>query len=398
MLEESRVAARALGGRDPLIGVSVLRSERVDALPLLIAHLDRMGLPELAGRHLAAPPGRDTGWGLTLWLAALLAAAPRPPADLAGWLAARAETLRRLPAGPYPRGLDGMALPDAARLFHDDARWAAFAAALDMRLHDRFGLDPAAAEVAADALRQAQAARAQLHARITRAREAIMALNRRRRGKFTAVADLRRAVDALLAEHDGARFLNVEYREVVWQRMVRRYRGRPAVTRIERSIRVEAEIDAAALDEASWRLGWWVYAATAPTGALSVTRALLAYRSACLAACGADLLAGVFEPESGASGSVAAGVVRLLGIGARALALLEHLARAGGGPADAPAWPAACGERLLGAFDGITLTLVQGPYRIEAHLTPLSPEQERLLALLGLPPDVYTRLADAPAW
>ena len=50
-------------------------------------------------------------------------------------------------------------------------------------------------------------------------------------------------------------------------------------------------------------------------------------------------------------------------------------------------------ERLLKAFDDVTLTIVCLPDRIIRHVTPLTPLQTRILELLGLSPLVYTNLA-----
>ena len=45
-------------------------------------------------------------------------------------------------------------------------------------------------------------------------------------------------------------------------------------------------------------------------------------------------------------------------------------------------------------FDNITLTIVQLPDRSIRHVTPLTILQTRILKLLGLPPSIYTSLAD----
>ena len=50
-------------------------------------------------------------------------------------------------------------------------------------------------------------------------------------------------------------------------------------------------------------------------------------------------------------------------------------------------------ERLLKAFRGITLSLVQLPERTIRHVTPLSETQRRILELLGLPASIYEDLA-----
>ncbi|MBM3222624.1 MAG: hypothetical protein FJZ47_02300 [Candidatus Tectomicrobia bacterium] len=49
-------------------------------------------------------------------------------------------------------------------------------------------------------------------------------------------------------------------------------------------------------------------------------------------------------------------------------------------------------ERLLEAFQEVTLTVVKGVQQVYRHLTALSPLQERILELLGFSSRVYTRL------
>jgi hypothetical protein len=51
-------------------------------------------------------------------------------------------------------------------------------------------------------------------------------------------------------------------------------------------------------------------------------------------------------------------------------------------------------ERMLKQFDEITLTIVHLQGQLIRHVTPLSLLQARILELLGLSLDSYTRLAD----
>jgi len=96
-------------------------------------------------------------------------------------------------------------------------------------------------------------------------------------------------------------------------------------------------------------------------------------------------------------------LIRLLSIGLRVLTLLEfgvrrRLAAAKttlgglyvGNPKRATAHPTA--ERLLEAFQGLTLTIIREGRRRRRHLTPLSRVHQRLLALLDFSVDIYTRL------
>ena len=97
------------------------------------------------------------------------------------------------------------------------------------------------------------------------------------------------------------------------------------------------------------------------------------------------------------------GLIRLLSVGLRVLTLLEFVVRrrlaADGGvlagiytgqPTRATAQPTA--ERLLATFQEVTLTIIQEGRDTRWHLTPLSPVQQRILALLAFPLNVYTRL------
>ncbi|WP_292748323.1 hypothetical protein [Nostoc sp. NMS4] len=96
-------------------------------------------------------------------------------------------------------------------------------------------------------------------------------------------------------------------------------------------------------------------------------------------------------------------MIRLLSIGLRVLTLLEfqvrrHLEKnqekiAGlyvGNPQRETARPTA--ELLLAAFKEITLLLIEVKNGVYAHLTALSPLQQRILVLLGFPTTIYTQL------
>ena len=49
-------------------------------------------------------------------------------------------------------------------------------------------------------------------------------------------------------------------------------------------------------------------------------------------------------------------------------------------------------ERILKAFDNITLTIVELDGQSYRHLTPLTPLQEQIIRLLGFSPHIYTDL------
>jgi len=255
---------------------------------------------------------------------------------------------------------------------------------------------------------QAQAAAAALQARLVKAEVAIQGLNKRGRGKqrFTEVDSLRQAAEAILERYQVQGLLRLSYEEEVTQRPVRRYRNRPAMVREERQVTVTVRVDEEAVQAAGRRLGWRVYATNQPPEQLSLGQAVLAYRSEYIIGRGFGRLKGQplsLTPMYLQRDDYATGLIRLLSIGLRVLTLLEFVVRHrlaaekaqlvglyAGNPKRATARPTA--ERLLEAFQEITLTIVQEPHQMRWHLTPLSELQKRILELLDFPLDIYTRL------
>jgi len=96
-------------------------------------------------------------------------------------------------------------------------------------------------------------------------------------------------------------------------------------------------------------------------------------------------------------------LIRLLAIGLRVRTRLELVVRrrlaveqttlAGlyaGNPKRSTPRPTA--ERLLEAFQDLTLTIIREGRRRRYHLTPLARLQQRILALVDFPVELYTRL------
>ena len=48
---------------------------------------------------------------------------------------------------------------------------------------------------------------------------------------------------------------------------------------------------------------------------------------------------------------------------------------------------------MLPVFRGITLSRITVNGETYEHLTPLTPVQERIVGLIGLPPEIFSRLA-----
>jgi transposase len=257
-------------------------------------------------------------------------------------------------------------------------------------------------------LRHAQAAETALRARVAKAKAHVEALNRRGRGRkrFDTIDTLRQAANEIVQRHHAEDFLWLRYDQHSTARPVRAYKERPASVKHEQHATVEVRVDEEALEAAVRRLGWRIYSTNHPMEQLSLAQAVLAYRSEYLVERSLGRLKGrplSLTPMYVQRDDHATGLIRLLSIALRVLTLVEFVVRrqlaaegatlAGlyvGNAKRETARPTA--ERLLEAFQELTLTVVQGVHRVYCHLTTLSPLQERILELLGFSSRVYTRL------
>lgn len=270
-------------------------------------------------------------------------------------------------------------------------------------------------------LAHAQAAETALRARVTKAQDALAALAeragtppRRGRGRPAAAVDPRQAAAAILAQHQVADVLHVTWTERQPERTVPAPGGRLAIVCDPTAPPVPTPtvtLDEAALATAIARLGWRIYVTNQPATQLPLAQAVLAYRDEYLVERSLGRLKGQplsLTPMYLSRDDHATGLVRLLSLGLRVLTLLEGIVRRHLATPDAPPLaglypgnptrttrrPSA--ERLLAAFENLTLTLVHTPVDTLRHLPPLSPLQQRILALLGCTHDTYTRLTTNP--
>jgi transposase len=257
-------------------------------------------------------------------------------------------------------------------------------------------------------VRQAQAAEEALRARVAKAQAHVEVLNHRGRGhkRFEDVSALRQAVIEIVQRYGVEEFLWLRYHQHSTTRSVRAYRGRPARVEADPHATVEVCVDEAALEAAVRRLGWRVYGTNQPAEQLSLEQAVLAYRSEYLVERSLGRLKGrplSLTPMYVQRDDHATGLIRLLSIALRVLTLVEFVVRRqlaaegaaltglyAGNAKRETARPTA--ERLLEAFQEVTLTVVEGRHRVYRYLTALSPLQERILEILGFSAEVYTRL------
>jgi len=174
-------------------------------------------------------------------------------------------------------------------------------------------------------------------------------------------------------------------------------------------------VGAFGVDLAAWwdmvdRLGWQVYLTSTTPEQYAAPTLVAAYRQQSLHERGFARLKTRnlhIRPVYLSDERRIAGLTWLLCLALRVLTLTEYRLRsalqqrgetlAGLNPASRnQATQRPTTERVIAAFQHLTRTAVALPDETHHHVTPLTPTQEHILALLQLPPDLYARLA-APA-
>ena len=256
----------------------------------------------------------------------------------------------------------------------------------------------------------------QLDERLKAAQTALFDLTPARgRGKrqFTDQTELIAAASAILKRHHVNGLLDFTFEQQIEISSHAVGRGRGAANRPQQVVeRVRFQMTTVtpnepALTKHRQALGWRPFVTTAPLDYLSFVDAVLLYRQEFSIERGFSRLKGAplsIAPVFVKRDDQILGLTRLLSLALRLLTLIEFVVRRAlhdsqqqllglhlENPRKATATPTT--ERLLRAFDNITLTIIHLPDRLMAHLPPLTPLQTGILALLGLSPDVYLSLA-----
>lgn len=258
-------------------------------------------------------------------------------------------------------------------------------------------------------LAQAQASAQALDTRLDKAQAELAHLLTAKRGKkrLHSREALQLAAAAIVKHHRVADLLTLTIDEQSQERQVRPYRSRPARTEIVKQLTLTVSVDETKVNEAKRWFGWRVYATNQPSSTLSLSQAVLAYREEYLVERNFGRLKGKslsLQPMYLQSENRAVGLIRLLSLALRLLTVVEFQVRrqlaeqkeglAGlyaGNPKRTTTRPTT--EAILNAFKGINLLVVRLDNQVHRHVTPLSGLQEKLLALLELPSDIYARLA-----
>ena len=257
----------------------------------------------------------------------------------------------------------------------------------------------------------AQAGYRRLEQRLQAATEALLALTSPRgrgRRQWQALAPLQTAAEAILKQYRVADCLEVTYERQETIRHIRRYKERPP--RTETTVRYQLSLshNDKAIEAARRFIGWRLFVTNAPQQRLSLERAVRVYHGA------TPTIEHLFSRLQGQPlglrplyvrrDEAIIGLTRLLALALRILTLIEFVVRrslqqaqdtlAGlvpGNPKIATATPTT--ERLLHAFNEITLSVIHLGEQTIRHVTPLTPIQYRILLLLKFSDSLYTALA-----
>ncbi len=256
-----------------------------------------------------------------------------------------------------------------------------------------------------------------LEGRLQRAITKLLALTpppARGKHQIQEEAELVNAATAILKAHNIEGFLTYtfERQEKRETKYLGRGRGNPnRPTREIVSVRYQMltvtrqEVAIAAHQKT---LGWRAYVSNAPAEQLNLKQALLTYRDEWIIEHGFHRLKGAplsLDPLFVKNDDQVVGLTNLLSLAVRMLTLVEFVVRRKlkqnkekltglieNNPKKGIDNPST--ERLLKAFDEITLTSVRMPDRVIQHVTPLTTLQTRILELLGLSAAIYTQLAE----
>jgi transposase len=106
-----------------------IETERVDDIPLLIAHMQHMKLAQLLDKHFPTNGNREglsLGWVSVIWLTHILSQADHRMNRVQEWARQRLETLQRCGSRLTPQDLSDDRLADVLRYLSADAQWQAF--------------------------------------------------------------------------------------------------------------------------------------------------------------------------------------------------------------------------------------------------------------------------------
>lgn len=251
-----------------------------------------------------------------------------------------------------------------------------------------------------------------LRQRLDKAEAAFLALTPpRQRGKkqITQEAKLLSAIEQIEKKYRVQGLFHYTYHPETTERQVRGYKETNA--RVERQVRYQLTVSRQqeTIENAEFEAGWRIYATNEISQRLSLPQAVAVYRDQIIEE-------NVFRRLHGKMLSItplyvqredhAQGLVHLLTLAARLLALGDYLAREdlaklgeeltdvySGNTNRGTTRPTS--ERMFKACDGINLVIFPQAGRNSTFLTGVRPVHQRILALLGLHSDTFANLQSA---
>jgi transposase len=217
------------------------------------------------------------------------------------------------------------------------------------------------------------------------------------------------AIDKLLKDNNLEGFCEVKIQSTETTKVIRAYGKKAARTEITKTFAIEINKNEAAIEAHKSLLGWQVYATNAPSDLLSFEKCVLKYRHQSNIESSFDDLRNKVAhlvPIYLQKDERIKGLVNLLLLALKVCAVLEYrIADAlskndeqldqiyEGNPTRGSKRPSS--KRILKAFDGISIALIFVDYQLQfAIMTHLEPVQYRILKLLNIENEIYTKLAE----
>jgi transposase len=129
----------------------IITTKRVDDVPLLLAHMQRLGLPHIVDTHFPGHgnhQGLSVGWLVTVWLAHILSRADHRLNRVRPWADQLPTTLNAvLPTPLRPTDLTDDRLAAVLHALSDDDAWAACEGALNQHILRVYDLTPTTVRV-----------------------------------------------------------------------------------------------------------------------------------------------------------------------------------------------------------------------------------------------------------
>jgi transposase len=262
----------------------------------------------------------------------------------------------------------------------------------------------------------AQSQACKLRERVQVTQDAIQALTAKTgRGhrQYQSAEELQAACQRLIEQRDVAGLLNIQIKQEHKTHPVHKRAGRPPkgaepdLIEEARFVIKKVVVNQDVLRDRIARLGWRAYVTNATAKEWSLQEVILAYRGEWRIEHGFHLLKGntlSIAPLYLTKSEHIRGLLCLLSLGLRALTLVQfsvsQALQAVGEKIKgiSSAYPHQVTDRptatlILGAFKAITITIIHQAGQRIVHVPPLNSVQQKLLALLGLPVDLYTRIA-----